>query len=339
MNRQNLLFSLLLCLLTISALQAQTQTCEQRCQQVSADCFKPCKDEATSAQRRCLEETGFSPEVCQEVYNQTYLNCVSRESGTISACKRAGRCTDCYACPDWRLGSLGYHYYCECGNPYPGCQEETACATDYSGQCQDCTTDDGLEWQNCSGMESQWQTAPTCDCENPSPILIDVLGNGFDLTNRADGVEFDLNGDGTKKRIPWTKAGSDDAWLVLDRNGDGMITKGSELFGNFTPQPDSPNKNGFLALAEFDKNRDGVIEGNDPVFAKLLLWQDTNHNGVSEPSELVSPPSIGITTFDLAYKESKYVDSNGNEFRYRAKVKDGSKSSVARWAWDVFFGK
>ena len=178
-------------------------------------------------------------------------------------------------------------------------------------------------------------------CSSSSPVVVDVNGNGIALTDAVGGVVFDLNGDGNARRVAWTSPASDDAILVLDRNGNSNIDDGTELFGDVTPQPYSLNPNGFLALAEFDKtqnggNGDGRIDRNDGVFASLRLWQDANHNGVSEADELSSLASLNVEAIDLNYARSRKTDEYGNEFRYRAKVYDARDAKVSRWAWDVF---
>jgi hypothetical protein len=182
---------------------------------------------------------------------------------------------------------------------------------------------------------------PTC-C--PSPIVIDIAGNGFNLTSAAGGVRFDINGDEVQEQIAWTSGNSDEVWLALDRNGNGTIDSGRELFGNFTPQPELPageQKNGFRALAVYDKagnggNNDGQIDSRDAIFTSLKLWQDRNHNGISEANELKNLSNSDVRIIELDYHESRRQDEHGNWFRYRAKVKDIYGAQVGRWAWDVF---
>lgn len=191
------------------------------------------------------------------------------------------------------------------------------------------------------------RTAPArCSRSNPcceSPIVLDMDGNGFNLTSAEDGVHFDVDADGSTELVAWTSAGSDDSWLVLDRDGNGRIDDGSELFGNHTAQAETDSPNGFLALAEFDDpadagNNDDWITRRDGVFAQLQLWNDANHNGTTDDGELTDLAASDILGVDLDYHETRRIDEHGNAFSYRSKVRRSHDADVGRWAYDVFLG-
>ena len=188
------------------------------------------------------------------------------------------------------------------------------------------------------------QKGCNCDAEIPpccclSPILIDVVGDGFRLTSWADGVELAPRPGFRPSDRAWTEPNSDDAWLALDRDGDGLINDGSEMFGNATPQP-YPSagtlKNGFLALAQYDGDRNDTIDVKDTIFSELRLWQDRDHDGKSQPLELHTLPELGVAGVSLVYAEASEVDKFGNSFRYKAAVYGTPGSPVGMTAWDVW---
>lgn len=199
---------------------------------------------------------------------------------------------------------------------------------------------DGGGGDGCSTRPAPTRCIRGQDC-CPTPIVVDVDGNGYDLTAPSDGVVFDIDASGHPEQVSWTSPGSDDAWLVLDRNGNGVIDDATELFGDHTPQPASDHANGFLALGIFDTsanggNNDGWISSDDAVYSQLRLWVDRNHNAVSEPDELHPLLELGVAAIEVDARSSRRVDANGNAFGYRARVKHVRGAHDGRWAYDVF---
>jgi hypothetical protein len=197
----------------------------------------------------------------------------------------------------------------------------------------------GTDYDDVGSVEQALPPIDNCEtnpCCNPSPIIIDVAGDGFAMTDAENGVRFDMNANGVLERLSWAAPGSDDAWLVLDRNGNGFIDDGGELFGNFTAQPDSQPRHGYHALAVFDENGDDVIDANDPIFSSLRLWQDLNHDGVSQDDELSNLGAFGISGLELTVKTLMRTDEYGNVFRYGAKLIRAQGSAVGPKSYDVF---
>lgn len=155
--------------------------------------------------------------------------------------------------------------------------------------------------------------------ENGSPVIIDTKGIGFHFTDptKGDYVTFDLKGDGSYKKYSWPKHDSGNAWLVLDRDDDGMIKDGTELFGNLTPHsdggvPNHPNPNGFLALDWYDQPQQGgdgnlILDAKDAIWPKLKLWIDDHCYKTPDapchslPQELHTLESEGVYSISMVW--------------------------------------
>ncbi|MDE7229642.1 MAG: hypothetical protein K2N56_04100, partial [Oscillospiraceae bacterium] len=139
------------------------------------------------------------------------------------------------------------------------------------------------------------------------PLVIDLGTPGIELHSIANGVNFDLDNNGFAEKTAWI--GSEDGFLALDRNGNGLIDNGGELFGDqVIMRNGSRSASGFEALAELDSNKDGVIDARDPRFSELLVWIDADHNGISDEDELNSLSELGVISISLDHTEVSFVD-------------------------------
>lgn len=187
-----------------------------------------------------------------------------------------------------------------------------------------------------------WHPEPACYCVD-CPIFIDTAGDGIELVSPEMGVPFDLNRDGTAEQLSWTKPGSDDGLLVLDRDQNGIIDNGRELFGNrfFDTAPEG-SADGYSALRIFDVaanggNGDGIISALDSIFSALRVWLDSNHDGIAQTGELTPLGVMGIESIELYHLESRRTDEFGNIFRYRSKVHFSNHKQ--KYSYDVFLAK
>src|SRR6266568_2646344 len=164
------------------------------------------------------------------------------------------------------------------------------------------------------GFHRLFQQATTTQYVDRSPIVLDLDGNGVQTTAVNTGAFFDHDANGFAESTGWVNP--NDGFLVLDRNGDGRIDSGRELFGNETLLASGEKAaNGFAALAELDSNGDDVIDTNDSAFASLKVWKDTDGDGFSLPSELLSLEEAGVRSINVGYSNSSFVDANGNQHR------------------------
>jgi hypothetical protein len=166
-----------------------------------------------------------------------------------------------------------------------------------------------------------------------SPIVLDLDGDGIHTSRVGDGVVFDLNAEGRSVQTGWTSGG--DGLLALDRNGNGRIDDGSELFGQAFALPDgSRAPDGFAALRSVDDNADGVIDARDAVFSQLRVWVDANHDGVSQADELLTLRDAGVKSIETSAEAGSNYD-NGNWLGLEAHFE--TTTGETRAAVDVWF--
>ncbi|WP_377700636.1 calcium-binding protein, partial [Paraburkholderia solisilvae] len=172
------------------------------------------------------------------------------------------------------------------------------------------------------------------------PLVLDLNGDGIHTIGAsASTAYFDFDGQGSRIHTGWISA--DDGFLVLDRNGNGHIDSGAELFSNFTPLANGAlAPNGFDALKEFDVNKDGVIDSKDAIWSSLKVWRDANVDGRSEQGELVSLDALGIVAIRLSRDGTIRTLDDGNVVRATGsfiQIVDGVQ--VERTMQEVWFGQ
>ena len=162
------------------------------------------------------------------------------------------------------------------------------------------------------GIQDFFNSATAAPPVRVDPLIFDLDGDGIKTTSLDQSrTYFDLDSNGFAERTAWVDAS--DGLLVLDRNNDGQITSGQELFGDQTLLANGARAaSGFEALKEFDGNRDGRIDIKDEVYAKLKIWRDLNGDGISQAEELKGLSGYNIASISLSSTSSNASDVMNN---------------------------
>ena len=168
-----------------------------------------------------------------------------------------------------------------------------------------------------------------------SPLVLDLDGDGIETLSLEEGTYFDHDTNGLAEKTGWVAA--DDGLLVRDRNQDGVINDGAELFGSNTVLQDgSLAANAYEALAALDDNSDGVIDSLDSTFSELRVWQDSNGDGVSQQNELLKLGEVEIRSLNTGYQTTSVSDGKGNVIKQTSQATKEDDSTIQ--SADVWFG-
>ena len=145
------------------------------------------------------------------------------------------------------------------------------------------------------------------------PLVFDLDGDGITTVSLEESnAFFDLDNNGFAEKTSWV--GAKEGLLAYDKNGDGIINGGNELFGDRTLMKDSKTlaSSGFTALAEYDNNKDGKIDSNDAIYTLLRIWQDSDGDGIASAGELKQLVDLGIVSIGLSYSNTGVTDGANN---------------------------
>ena len=162
------------------------------------------------------------------------------------------------------------------------------------------------------------------------PLILDLNGDGIELSSQAEGTKFDIDGNGTLDQTSWIKNSNDfdDAFLVLDSNKNGEVDSGTELFGD-----QKGSANGYLELSKLDSNQDGTIDAKDTAYKDLQLWADMDGDGKVSDGELKGLEELGVKSISTQFtgQLGNKIDTNGNDISLEStftRVIDGEEKTL-----------
>jgi hypothetical protein len=242
-------------------------------------------------------------------------SCTTGDQGYVWGKCEPSACTGSYTACTTKDGQEGLAR-CGAGKTASACGVVRDCKP---GDVKQCPNSGPLNiTAGCMLDSNGWEYGPSA-CS--TPLVLAFGDESVRFTHGAGG--FDLVGAGASVDTDWVDAST--PWLALDRDGNGAIDDGRELFGSMTELPTGVRaSNGFVALAALDEDGDGWITAADGVFSRLLLWSDRDQDRHSTAGELIRAEDAGIVAISLGYRnEIRCSDGNCEVERARFVFRDG----------------